>query len=169
MDYTPDWLKNVVVNLDNKINEFFTYYNWLGDNRAKIPEALYGEYSDLLSRGYSLEGKINTAKSFVSQAKAWLSSVFGASNQLGLAPIVPVAIVASGVAALALLSAITYWVSDAVKFRSKMNAVVTAGGSAADVIAAGQGEKGIFGNIESIVQWAVIGFAAYMLLNRKGR
>ena len=136
---------------------------------ATHPE-LQSEYADLLSRGSFIDNRIKQAKALMQQAAGWWqwlkSSVgLGELNELGILPLIPVAIAAGG----AVLLLIGKWLTDAFIFSKKIAAIQAleskgsiTGRQAAEVIGRGTGTP-ILEQIRGNLIWVVIGGTILLL------
>ena len=124
MNYTPEWLHDLVINFENKVNSFYQNYN--GIKNVSVPISLTNTKNSLMSRGAVINEKIASAKQSVITAKAWLNGLKGmvglGSTDLGLLPLLVPAVVITGIGGLTALGIIiTVYIADCAKFSSQLN------------------------------------------------
>ena len=125
MNYTPDWLQNLIANYDTKVNAF--YQNFAGVKNVNVPTYFLNEQKRLINRGSLIADKINNAKQSIITAKVWLNGLKGmfglnGDNGLGFLPLLVPAVIVAGIVGLTALGiTITAYIADTAKFSAKLN------------------------------------------------
>ena len=123
MNYTPQWLQNLITNYDIKVNAF--YQNFAGVKNVKVPPHLLKEKNDLINRGNFLNNRINSLKQSIITAKVWLNGLKGmfglnGDNGLGFLPLLVPPVIIAGMVALTVLGvALTAYIADCIKLAIK--------------------------------------------------
>lgn len=117
-----EWL-NAVAQLKDKATEFKQLQNQVINTYYLVqynPELL-NEYESLIFKSRIIENTINTMTNGIDYIFKIFNSVFGEETNdlgnLGLVPLVPVAVILSSIAG------ITYWINDSLKYLDKVEEV----------------------------------------------
>ena len=125
MNYTPQWLQNLIANYDIKVKTF--YQNFTGIKNVNVPVYFVKEQRQLINRGSLIDDKINSAKQTIITAKVWLNGLKGmfglnGDNGLGFLPLLVPAVIVTGIVGLTALGiTITAYIADTAKFSAKLN------------------------------------------------
>jgi len=167
---------DAVGRLRDKSNEFAQARFNLIENRNVVPrdEKYIAEYNDLVRRSKLIQGNVQKVMGGVNYVANLFKSTFGEANahsmgQIGVIPLVPVAIIGTSVALL------SKWLTDAYMFMTKINKVkeLEAGGmpTAQAIATVAKMSPPAFAGIMGFLPMLLLGGAAIYLLPKilKGR
>ncbi len=126
---------SIIDRFRQQAREFWRLYQSTGDNAnfvATQNPSIQREYRDLMDRGQGIRSKVEVATGIIDKAgamidtaKNWFTDTFGLGGlasvnrmmpeQLGLIPLIPIAVIAGS------LAAIGKWVNDALVFNRRIN------------------------------------------------
>ena len=176
--------KSYIEKFKDKAKQFWALWNKLAGEQydmATRPLEIQSQYSDLISRGQSIKSTIETVTGAIDKAAAtyqdvknWLAEKFGLNGveidektgQLGIIPLIPIAIIGASLAAMG------KWVLDAYEFSGKldkMKELESQGMSpseAAAVVEKSLIGQGMFAGAGNLVPLALLGVAALMFLRK---
>lgn len=131
---------------------------------------LQAEYNALLERGFSIKDKVAGITNKIDAALKWVKDTFGEisideAQQLGAFPLLALVPIAAIAGALAL---ITKWLSDIYLFNRRMTEtknLLEKGVAPQQVesLIAASSPAPLLGNMQVLVKWGMIGFAAYLV------
>lgn len=153
----PGLIESAVNNLKQKAYDFMMAYNEFINNYQYVvnyPELL-NEWTSLKSYVDKVRSTIEYLTGTIDSATQWVNKLFGvpASQQLGALPLVPIAAITAAVAA------ITWSVSEMVKFNQKVN-LIKSGAAPGSIL---DNSPTMIGEASSLLKWAVVGGIIYFL------
>lgn len=159
---------NAVADLKAKAAEFMTLLNQVnatGPDVMDSPE-LRAERAKLIDRAGIIKSTIEKTTAGIDYVYGMWDKIFGNSQPvsglgvLGFIPLVPVAVIAGAV------GAVTYWITDAMKFLKRVNevkALKAEGVSTRQAYAIVDKEGGIIGLIKTVAPWLAVGGIAWFI------
>jgi len=153
----PGLIESAINNLKQKAYDFSRVYNEFVNNYQYIvnyPDLLE-EWNSLKSYADKVRSTIDYITGAVDSATQWVGKLFGIppSTQLGALPLIPVAAITAAVAA------ITWSVSEMIKFNQKVN-LIKSGAAPGSIL---DDSPTVIGEASSLLKWAVIGGLVYFL------
>lgn len=178
--------KGVIEQFKDKAREFWALWENLEDQKHTISASapiVQNEYADLMARGSTIRTTVEYVTKTIDKAaqmyrsvRDWLAARFGLDglsasdvdqrvNEMGLIPLIPIAIITAALAAMG------KWISDAYIFSERLAEIKRlekqgiSPARAAEIVEKTM-QKGMFAGAANLVPIALIGVAALMLLRK---